>query len=123
MGSEVIMPCLVNVPFCVRIDTLSDPKGRQPRCSAVGFHRLAAPRSPQRRRLYAVSWLAIGPPGDRSISREGIQLPERGLRRGAESCMATAVNTVGAEQEADSDVLPADYRPGADEPFMGPRQT
>jgi DnaK suppressor protein len=37
--------------------------------------------------------------------------------------MATAVNTVGAEQEADSDVLPADYRPGADEPFMGPRQT
>jgi hypothetical protein len=35
--------------------------------------------------------------------------------------MATAVDTVGAEQEADT--LPEDYRPASDEPFMGPRQT
>jgi DnaK suppressor protein len=36
--------------------------------------------------------------------------------------MATAVDTVGGEQEAKGS-LPDDYRPSADEPFMGPRQT
>ncbi len=37
--------------------------------------------------------------------------------------MATAVDTVGGEQEAEIGVLPDDYRPAPDEPFMGPRQT
>jgi DnaK suppressor protein len=36
--------------------------------------------------------------------------------------MATAVETVGGEREADAIVLADDYRPTADEPFMGPRQ-
>ncbi|HLZ79613.1 MAG TPA: RNA polymerase-binding protein DksA [Sphingomonas sp.] len=36
--------------------------------------------------------------------------------------MATAVDTVGG-QEAEGILLPDDYRPSADEPFMGPRQT
>jgi DnaK suppressor protein len=36
--------------------------------------------------------------------------------------MATAVETVGGEREADAIVLPDDYRPSADEAFMGPRQ-
>jgi DnaK suppressor protein len=41
----------------------------------------------------------------------------------AESCMATAVDTVGEERGANAASLPDDYRPSADEPFMGPRQT
>jgi DnaK suppressor protein len=36
--------------------------------------------------------------------------------------MATAVDTVG-EHKPGSAALPDDYRPSADEPFMGPRQT
>jgi len=37
--------------------------------------------------------------------------------------MATAVDTVGGEREVDTTLLPEDYRPSPDEPFMGPRQT
>jgi RNA polymerase-binding protein DksA len=37
--------------------------------------------------------------------------------------MATAVDTVGGGQEAEGILLPDDYRPSADEPFMGLRQT
>src|ERR1700753_3341623 len=41
---------------------------------------------------------------------------------GAESCMATAVDTLGGERSTGLPSLPDDYRPTADEPFMGPRQ-
>jgi DnaK suppressor protein len=37
--------------------------------------------------------------------------------------MATAVDTVGGEREFGGSALPDDYRPTADEPFMGPRQS
>jgi DnaK suppressor protein len=36
--------------------------------------------------------------------------------------MATAVDTLGGERSAGLPSLPDDYRPTADEPFMGPRQ-
>jgi DnaK suppressor protein len=36
--------------------------------------------------------------------------------------MATAVETVGGEREGSAITLSDDYRPSADEPFMGPRQ-
>jgi DnaK suppressor protein len=40
----------------------------------------------------------------------------------AEILMATAVDTLGGERDAGAGALPDDYRPMADEPFMGPRQ-
>ena len=36
--------------------------------------------------------------------------------------MATAVDTLGGEMASSATSLPDDYRPSADEPFMGPRQ-
>jgi DnaK suppressor protein len=36
--------------------------------------------------------------------------------------MATAVDTLGGETTSGAASLPDDYRPSADEPFMGPRQ-
>jgi DnaK suppressor protein len=36
--------------------------------------------------------------------------------------MATALDHVGGEPVSDSEILADDYRPSADEPFMGPRQ-
>ena len=36
--------------------------------------------------------------------------------------MATAVDMLGGERSGGSSSLPDDYRPTADEPFMGPRQ-